>query len=631
VDRAGEQRVLDEAWRTRTGPLWAVVEGPPGIGKTALATEWGHARASWWPDGALYADLTTTDPDAVLAGWLTALGVHHIPHGAEELRALWRTATSSRRLLAIADNATCVAAAADLLPAGTDCAGIATGHALTPLVAHGARALSLAPLPADETRHLITHLLPHPPQPPVLDAAVDTSRGHPLTAVLTAVALARHPSTTPDQLTTGTETALDTRIATILTTLPPHTERAARLLAVHPGPHITPDLAGTLLDMAPDNARGVLRDLVDAALLTDLGQDRWTHHQLTAAALDRGLDTQVREQAVDAIGVFYRTRVAAAGQIINPWQWRVDEEGAELAAELQHGGDPWFTDRAAALAWLDAEQDNIRAVAGLCARTGRRDTVWQIADHLRTYTTLRTPWGMTHQLYPAALECAQRAGNPTATALMHQVLARVCDDQEQARDHAEAALALYRQAGHAPGVASAHESLATAHLRGGDLDQAAAMFERSVELHLRLDPPRHRGAALQTRKLAEVRIWQDRPAEALAALRRARGLLLTLDTPDRYQAMRCLQVEVQANRVLGDLDEAAHVAHIALAEARGTGSVREEAALRVSLADIAHARDDHGEEVDHLTHALRLLEPTGHPDGEQVRSRLAALRASSGQ
>jgi tetratricopeptide (TPR) repeat protein len=624
VDRAGEQDVLDEAWRTRTGPLWAVVEGPPGIGKTALATEWGHARASWWPDGALYADLTTTDPDTVLAGWLTALGVHHIPHRAEELRALWRTATSTRRLLAIADNATPLAAV-DLLPAGTDCAGIATGHALTPLVARGARVLSLAPLPAEETRHLITHLLPHPPQTPVLDAAVDTSRGHPLTAVLTAVALARHPSTTPDQLTTGTETAVDTRIATILTTLPPHTERAARLLAVHPGPHITPDLAGTLLDMAPDNARGVLRDLVDAALLTDLGQERWTHHQLTAAALDRGLDTQVREQVVDQVGSFYRTRVAAAGALINPWQWRVDEEGVELAAELQHDGDPWFADRNTALAWLDAEQDNIRAVAGLCARAGRPDTVWKLADHLRTYTTLRTPWGMTRELYPAALECAQRAGNRPAEALMRQVLARVCDDWEQARDHAEAALALYRQAGHPPGVASAHESLATAHLRGGDLPRAAEGFERSVELHLRLDPPRRRGAALQTRKLAEVRIWQDRPAEALAAVRRARTLLLNMDTPDRYQAMRCLQTEVQAHRALGDQDEAAHVAHIALAEARETGSVREEAALRVSLADIAHARGDHGAEIDHLTHALRLLEPAGHPGTQRVQARLADL------
>jgi hypothetical protein len=95
--------------------------------------------------------------------------------------------------------------------------------------------------------------------------------------------------------------------------------------------------------------------------------------------------------------------------------------------------------------------------------------------------------------------------------------------------------------------------------------------------------------------------------------------------------MRCLQAEVQAHRALRDLDQAQQVAHIALAEARGTGSVREEAALRVSLADIAQARGDRAEEIAQLTHALQLLEPAGRPDGDQVRTRLGTLRPSGAQ
>ncbi|OLT25404.1 hypothetical protein BJF83_22870 [Nocardiopsis sp. CNR-923] len=580
----------------------------------------------------MYADLATTDADTVLAGWLRALGTCRIPHRPDELRAQWRTVTSHRKLLVVVDNTT-AGDAVDLLPVGPDCAGIATSRAgMTDLVASGARVVPLAPLSAEETRHLISRLTPGTPDQAVLDAAVASSWGHPLTAVLTAAYLARHPSTTPEQLTHRQETSMvDDRVTRILTGLPAPVERAARLLAVHPGPHLPLGLAVSVLGTSTDDTRAVLHALVDAELLTDLGGARWTHHQVIAEAVRCGLDPELRDQAVDAIGQYYRVRSAAAGKVINPWRWRIDEVGVGLAEDLQSDDDPWFVDRDAAIGWLDTEMGNLRAVARFSADAGRHDTVWQLADHTSSYATLRKPWALISELYPAALECAQQVGNLAAEGLMRQLLARTNEDWEQALDHAKKALALYQRTGYAPGVASAYESLGTAHREGGDLDQAAEEFERSVELHLRLNPPRRRGAALQSRKLAEVRIWQNRPAEALTALRRARNLLLSLEVPDRYQGTRCLQAEVQAHRALGDPDEAEQVAYTALDEARATGGVHQEATVHVALADIARDRGHHDQEVAQLTQALQLLKPTGHPDTERVQNRLAAMHITDAE
>lgn len=91
VDRESITAYLDQAWTVRRSPLWAGVEGPSGIGKTALAVEWAARRE--WPGGCLHADLSRTDPETALRGWLHTLGHHYIPDSPEHVAALWRTTT----------------------------------------------------------------------------------------------------------------------------------------------------------------------------------------------------------------------------------------------------------------------------------------------------------------------------------------------------------------------------------------------------------------------------------------------------------------------------------------------------------------------------------------------------------
>lgn len=104
IDRDQARAFLEQAWAARLGPMRVGIEGPTGIGKTALVADWGHHHRDRWPDGALYTDLARSTPDNALRGWLTALGHTYLPEGPDQLRALWRTTT--RRLLVVIEHAT---------------------------------------------------------------------------------------------------------------------------------------------------------------------------------------------------------------------------------------------------------------------------------------------------------------------------------------------------------------------------------------------------------------------------------------------------------------------------------------------------------------------------------------------
>ena len=90
-----------------------LIDGPAGIGKSALVLRWAHHVAGRFPDGQLFASLRGFDPagpaapGAVLGGFLGALGAPPgaIPDMMEERAALYRTRMAGRRVLVVLDDA----------------------------------------------------------------------------------------------------------------------------------------------------------------------------------------------------------------------------------------------------------------------------------------------------------------------------------------------------------------------------------------------------------------------------------------------------------------------------------------------------------------------------------------------
>ena len=117
----------------RLCPAVLVVTGKPGVGKSTLAVQIGHAVRESFPDGQLFASLGaasghSAQPSMVLAQFLRALGVEEMPPAAERA-GLFRSMTADRALLLVLDDAIDEAAVRPLLPAGNRCAVVVTSRA----------------------------------------------------------------------------------------------------------------------------------------------------------------------------------------------------------------------------------------------------------------------------------------------------------------------------------------------------------------------------------------------------------------------------------------------------------------------------------------------------------------------
>lgn len=168
IGRAAElDRLTAAAAQAASEPIVASVTGLIGIGKSALAARAGARLRASFPDGSLYADLSSTAADdgvhAELGNYLRLLGVvpESIPDDPHARRGLYRSLIDDRRVLVVIDNVDnrdgrVAANVADLLPTAAGSMAVITSRSpveqLDPTLRITLRALS-----DDEAVALLEH------------------------------------------------------------------------------------------------------------------------------------------------------------------------------------------------------------------------------------------------------------------------------------------------------------------------------------------------------------------------------------------------------------------------------------------------------------------------------------------
>ncbi|MEU9252078.1 BTAD domain-containing putative transcriptional regulator [Streptomyces sp. NPDC048270] len=305
--RTAPVRVLDGALGTPSaqGLVIATVVGMGGVGKTALALHVAHRVREAYPDGQLYVDLrgsdpVPADPEAVLSGFLVALGVSGdaVPDGLDARSALFRSVVDGRRLLLVLDNAKDAAQIRPLLPGAVGCAVLTTGRT-RPAGLPAAVQVDLDVFQPSEALDLLGRTIGAERLDAEREAALElvVACGYlPLAVRIVAARLAARPGWTVETLSRRLQVERrridELRIGDLAVAaafelsyrqLTADQARAFRLVASVDGPDIGLPAAAALLDLDEYDAEDLLEALVDVAMVESPFPGRYRYHDLLRA------------------------------------------------------------------------------------------------------------------------------------------------------------------------------------------------------------------------------------------------------------------------------------------------------------------------------------------------------------
>ncbi|MFI1584214.1 helix-turn-helix domain-containing protein [Embleya sp. NPDC020630] len=333
VGRERELRDLDAllAHSTETGlPLTVAIDGPAGVGKSALMIRWAGQVSGSFPGGVLYRDLRGSSPDAepvrpteVLADFLIALRVcpPAVPADLEQRAAMFRSLLAGLRMLVILDNAADSRQVTPLLPGTAGCAAVVTSRRrLTGIaVRAGASKIPLGPMSPAESVALLCAVVGPDRVLAEADAARTLARhcAHlPLALRIAAERLATRPhrslallaeelddeKSRLDLLADADDPHLALRSAFFgsYRDLDPEAARAFRRLGLHPDGRLETSVAAGLIGRPLGHTRRLLESLVSVHLLEETGPDRYRLATLLRAyAAERAGDEETRVGADD--------------------------------------------------------------------------------------------------------------------------------------------------------------------------------------------------------------------------------------------------------------------------------------------------------------------------------------------
>ncbi|MEV0675617.1 BTAD domain-containing putative transcriptional regulator [Actinosynnema sp. NPDC050436] len=628
--------------------VWAV-DGPPGVGKSALAVHAAHRLAGRHPDGQLYVDLRghvaghrPVEPLAALDTLLRSLGVpgERIPAGLDARAALWRAELADRAALVVLDDAVDAAQVRPLLPGtGRSLTLVTSRRRLVDLAA--SRTLSLDVLPEDHAVRLFARIVDDGrvvDEPESVAEAVDLCGRLPLAIRLAAARLGTRPAWTVAHLTGRLRRepldAVTAAFTLSYENLTAEQRRLFRLLGLHPGPDFDAEAAAALAERDADTAESLLESLVDVHLVGQPRAGRYRFHDLVR---DFARDAAHRNEAE-------ADRHAAARRLAEHYTRAAEEATRSLAP---HEQDPAEYDRA--LAWLDTERANLlaatqpRAIApvlhrylhlrSLVADALTLDT-WALAsahDRAEEARVWQRLGADHHRLghHDQARGCQERAkaiftdlGDRDRVAdtlrelgVLHGLSGRPAAAVTANRE----ALAIVRELGNRVGEVDALTNIGSAYRRLGQYERALRYLGEALALARTVGHRVGEGVALC--ELGATQNGMGRHEEALDDHRRA--LAMARRNGHRLDEGHSLTRIGVVHLRLGECDEALEHLDLGLAAARRDGFRTGEAEALLALGE-AHLRLGHpAESADRYRRALAVARDTG--DRCQQAQALAGL------
>jgi DNA-binding SARP family transcriptional activator/tetratricopeptide (TPR) repeat protein len=628
-----------------------VIDGPAGVGKTALAVHAAHRVAASFPDGQLFVDLRGFTPrsspmtaEEALGHLLHGLGAdpQRVPADPDDQAAMYRTLLARRRVLIVLDNADCAEQVRPLLPGTGPCHVLITSrNRLDGLIARdGAHRIVVGVFSPHEATTLLERFCPGGQVAAEHGAAVHLARlcGYlPLALRIVAQRASTRCGGTLAEL--AAELAAERGRLDLLAVaddptsvraafdwsyraLPPGAAEAFRMLGAHPGPDIAAPAAAALLGSAPDHARALLDELARRHLIEETSPGRYRFHDLIrcfAAEQAAGLGRDRQADAVRRLAQWYLHTADAADFILDPRRPRVPLDGPEQALRPLR-----FGSYAEALDWCDAEQDNILPVTRSAAAAALHSAAWQLPVALFGYFYLRKPWTIWLAATETGLAAACRANDQlglaatrTSLGIAHAELRR----PEAAIDYLTQALPLVQEIGHRDGEAIIDVILGASHRDLELYDQAIDYLQQALAIWQGTGD--RWGEAISLQYLAETHLGTRQFRQAITELHRA--LRIRRDIGDEYGAAWIQHDLAAAHRHLGDFSAAVHHLGHALSVRRRIGDRWGEASTLGLLGTTLSAVGRGDEARAALTAAHGIFNDLGDPRAAEIRGQLLSL------
>ena len=630
-------RLIARRGQRSTGAL-LVIDGMPGVGKTAFAVHVAHRLAPKFPDGQIFVRLHAhtpgqhpVEPGEALISLLRGAGVsaEQIPSDVEAKAAMWRDRIAARRVVLILDDASSSDQVLPLLPRTAECVVLlTTRRRLTALA--DATPISLEVFDPVDSGRLLGKLAGRgaTEQDPEGADAIGRLCGYlPLAITLTAGRLKHHPNWQMSDLVQDLS-ATKNRVSRIQAEnqsvaaafdlsyreLPVQEQLLFRRLGLHPGAEFDAQAVAALADIPLNAAEEGLERLYVGHMIDEAARGRYRLHDLIRqhAANLADLDRQAeRDSAVDRLIAYYLSAAASADRHLA----RRSHTNKQLTPRVGPSYVPSFRSPLEANTWMERERDNLIAIANYSVLHGRTENTVALAIAMHGFLRTSGHWDQALALHRTALAVARAAGDQLGEAETLNnlgVIQRLKGDYSGANTSLADALKIYRELHNRLGEANAMNYLGVVRRLLRDYESAMDSFGYAIRLYEEEGDLLGQANALNYLGVTQVAIKDYQSAKQS----QEQALLLYQRLRDRFGEANALLDLGAVERLVGDYADAVSTLERALNLYSEIGSKLGQANALKYIGAIQEIAGDYESATANLMKSLALYGSIGSRLGE---------------